>query len=636
MTGIALSNSLNANTLWLRHLFTPLHLAIALACLLSILTIWLAALQRIDAERSQALATAMEANAYLAMAFEKQISITLESAEQIAAFVRKHYLEQGTRLDIKRLLDKDVLRKPVFSVISVVNEHGDVVSSNVENAKAVNYADREFFQAQRDAKTDELFISKPVLGRVSGQWQVPLALRINRPNGNFAGIVVMAVAPPHFTDFYDSLKLGKRGLLELTGLDGVVRVRKVGAESSFGATATQPSWFRHHTSTAHDSIVVDGKELDGVARVVSYRTMRNYPLLVSVGTAQDEELAPAKQRGDAYLLAASAASMVLMLLVALLLMALARQRATTDILRDSEQLFRATFHQAAMGIAHISLDGRILRSNQKFAQMLGYEPYELLNRSVFDLSDAIEYERIAQFLLQRISATPEDCAPEIEKTYLHKSGETLCVHEALGVVNNAQGEPQFLVAVSQDITLRKVLEARLAYDAHHDALTGLPNRLLFRSRLLQVLESARRYRHAAAVLYVDLDGFKAVNDSHGHAAGDALLQEVARRMERCVRAEDTVARFGGDEFGIALATISAPEDCALVATKVLDALAEPVQLEGGVIAQVSGSIGAALFPEHGTDITMLLAHADAAMYAAKKAGKNQFCWEGVVQTALNA
>lgn len=621
-------------TSWLRHLVTPLHLAIALACAVSMSAIWLATVQRIEAERAQALAAAMEANADLAMAFERQIALTLESAEQIAALVRKQYLEQGAHFDIKKTLDKDTLRKPVFGFISVINERGDTVSSNADNPKAViNYADREFFQAQRSAQDDKLFVSKPVLGRISGDWQIPLALRINRPNGNFAGVVVMAVAPLHFTDFYGSANLGKDGLLELTGLDGVVRGRKVGNQNSFGETANHLPWFQRRASAAQGSMTHDGQELDGVPRVISYRTMRDYPLMVGVGTAQAAELAPTEQRGSGYLLTASVASTVLMLLVALLLITLARQRATTDILRSSEQLFRATFHQAAMGIAHLAPDGRILLVNEKFGHMLGYLPEELNSRSVFDLSASSEHERIAQFLLQQLKTQSSNIAPEIEKTYLHRNGHTLWVYEALGVVHDAHGAAQFMVAVSQDITLRKELEARLAYDAHHDALTGLPNRLLFRSRLLQVLESARRYRHAAAVLYVDLDGFKAVNDNHGHAAGDALLQEVARRMQRCVRAEDTVARFGGDEFGIALASIAAREDCAVVAAKLLQALATPVQLEDGVIAQVSGSIGAALFPEHGSDITTLLAHADAAMYAAKKAGKNQFCWEGVLASA---
>src|SRR5690606_11340918 len=129
------------------------------------------------------------------------------------------------------------------------------------------------------------------------------------------------------------------------------------------------------------------------------------------------------------------------------------------------------------------------------------------------------------------------------KAYRRKDGAVLWVCEALGVVKDAQGRPEFLVAVTQDISARKELEARLSHDALHDALTGLPNRVMFHDRFARVLESARRYGRHAAVFYIDLDGFKSVNDRWGHAAGDVLLQQVARRLEGCVRAEDTVARL---------------------------------------------------------------------------------------------
>jgi diguanylate cyclase (GGDEF)-like protein len=141
-----------------------------------------------------------------------------------------------------------------------------------------------------------------------------------------------------------------------------------------------------------------------------------------------------------------------------------------------------------------------------------------------------------------------------------------------------------------------------------------------------VLESSRRYGRRAAVLYIDLDGFKAVNDSRGHAAGDALLQQVARRLEDCVRAEDTVSRFGGDEFGIVLATVNREQDCETVALKVIQALSMPFQLQGDAVS-ISASAGAALYPLHGTDAETLVAHADRAMYAAKHLGKNRFSWE---------
>ena len=257
--------------------------------------------------------------------------------------------------------------------------------------------------------------------------------------------------------------------------------------------------------------------------------------------------------------------------------------------------------------------------------MLGYTSEELRTRSLFDLSEGPAREAARQFLAERLADHSHTLSPEIEKPYLRKDGSTLWVCEALSVVRGAGGTPDLLVAVVQDITARKNLEARLAHDARHDALTGLPNRLLFQDRFTQVLDSARRHGWRAAVLYLDLDGFKAVNDLHGHAAGDLLLRQVAQRLQGCVRAEDTVSRFGGDEFGLVLATADAADDCAQVAAKVLHVLALPFDLDG-VRVQVSASVGAALFPDHGDDIATLVARADSAMYAAKKAGKNRFCY----------
>jgi diguanylate cyclase (GGDEF)-like protein/PAS domain S-box-containing protein len=317
---------------------------------------------------------------------------------------------------------------------------------------------------------------------------------------------------------------------------------------------------------------------------------------------------------------------VLLVFAALLMLTLARQRAAADALSASEAVFRATFHQAATGIAHIAPDGRILDANEKFCRMLGYDRAELRARTVFELSGPDNREAARQFFARRLSAPASPVLPpEIEKPYRRKDGAVLWVCEALGVVGDREGGPDFVVAVTQDITARKALEVRLSHDALHDALTGLPNRVLLLDRLARVLESARRHGAAAAVLYIDLDGFKEVNDRHGHAAGDALLQQAARRIEGCVRGEDTVARIGGDEFCVVLATLARAPDCEVAAGKIIEALALPFEL-GGTVASISASIGAALYPVHGSDGAALLAHADAAMYVAKNAGKNRFSW----------
>jgi diguanylate cyclase (GGDEF)-like protein len=159
--------------------------------------------------------------------------------------------------------------------------------------------------------------------------------------------------------------------------------------------------------------------------------------------------------------------------------------------------------------------------------------------------------------------------------------------------------------------------------AHHDALTGLPNRLLFYDRLNHAISRARRDKELAGVLFLDLDGFKLINDTHGHDAGDLLLQEVAKRIKACVRDSDTVARMGGDEFTVILCNVVDMESINFVARRIIDAIATPILLNGKNCS-VGISIGISCFPEHGKTSDILIKVADTAMYLAKQSGKNCF------------
>jgi diguanylate cyclase (GGDEF)-like protein len=177
--------------------------------------------------------------------------------------------------------------------------------------------------------------------------------------------------------------------------------------------------------------------------------------------------------------------------------------------------------------------------------------------------------------------------------------------------------------ILRDITERKELQERVWRQANFDPLTGIPNRLLFLDRLQQALDRARREKYHVALFFLDLDRFKEVNDTLGHEAGDELLRETARRLSRILRKTDTVARMGGDEFTVIMPRIVEPPTVSAVASRILDALAEPFTLPGGE-GRISGSIGIAFFPEDGEEIATLLQHADAAMYRAKESGRNTY------------
>jgi diguanylate cyclase (GGDEF)-like protein len=179
------------------------------------------------------------------------------------------------------------------------------------------------------------------------------------------------------------------------------------------------------------------------------------------------------------------------------------------------------------------------------------------------------------------------------------------------------------VGVVRDITSRKVIENRMAHMAQHDALTGLPNRALFDDRLHQAVTQSHRNRTRLALLYIDLDHFKPVNDTLGHATGDVLLKVAARRMQEHVRASDTVARIGGDEFVVLLSAVQDKDDARGVAEKIREALSQVFELAGGHTAHISSSIGIAVYPDHAIDEIQLSKHADDAMYQAKQMGRDR-------------
>lgn len=202
----------------------------------------------------------------------------------------------------------------------------------------------------------------------------------------------------------------------------------------------------------------------------------------------------------------------------------------------------------------------------------------------------------------------------------------LVIHSYSGAGRYAEKDKELLQFVADQLAAaieRKRIHARLEYLAQYDQLTALPNRALFQDRLQSALKRAQKESLRLAVLYLDIDKFKQINDTHGHTTGDNLLREVAYRLKHCVRASDTIARLGGDEFAILLDSITTEDDATVVAQKILHALSDPYILDG-VTLIAAPSLGIAVYPEHGEDDAQLIRHADEAMYVAKRDGGNRY------------
>ncbi|MBB3222256.1 putative bifunctional diguanylate cyclase/phosphodiesterase [Pseudoduganella umbonata] len=290
------------------------------------------------------------------------------------------------------------------------------------------------------------------------------------------------------------------------------------------------------------------------------------------------------------------------------------------LLREREELYRLTFNQAAVGIAHVAANGRPVRVNRKYCAITGYSEVELQRLTTCELTHPDD--RAQDESLQQRLRSGDIAEYSREKRYLHKNGHAVWINVTVSALFDAAGERRYITVV-EDISRRKGAEETLLRMASHDALTGLPNRLLLEDRLSHAIAHAQRTQTLVAVMFVDLDRFKNINDSLGHDAGDEVIVEAGRRIARHLRDGDTAARQGGDEFVVVLGGLAREADACTVAQDILDTLCQPMLLRGQEIFP-AGSIGIGLYPRDGTDTPTLLKNADTAMYRAKGDGGNKY------------
>jgi diguanylate cyclase (GGDEF)-like protein/PAS domain S-box-containing protein len=294
------------------------------------------------------------------------------------------------------------------------------------------------------------------------------------------------------------------------------------------------------------------------------------------------------------------------------------RKETEEELRQAHQRFRSAFENAPIGMAMTDLEGRVIRANPALGRIVGRSTEELTGMSVHDLTHPGDREAGRSEMQRLVSSGSEGY--RIEKRYRHTSGSDVWVSVSVTCVYDDEGRPQYLIGQVEDVNERRALRERLAYAAIHDPLTALPNRVLFMDRLETALGRAARHRRCVAVIFLDLDRFKLVNDGMGHASGDRLLESVAQRLHAAVRPMDTVARFGGDEFVVLCDEIASEQVALEVAQRLVDSLTQSITLPEGEIF-VTASAGVALSEDGDDDAARLLRDADTAMYMAKERGR---------------
>jgi diguanylate cyclase (GGDEF)-like protein len=592
------------------------HISLPLFALLPLVAIWVATFHFIEVERRAAVAAARAAAQEQLDTYEAQTAHGLNAIDHTLKLLKYVATTQGPEGVLPALRRQGLLPPGHLIAVGVADRDGNIVASNPQIAR-FNIAGQDFFRAQREAGADLPFVSLPFGHEARTDPRLHFSRRIEDARGRFAGVAIVAVAPAWFTSAYERPRAGGLGLIGLVGDDGVARALRVGGQVSWGQRGLA-------AGLPGAGVALRRTAPDGVMRYAGTRRLAGFPLSVVAGLADSEQMAQFEQQRGNYLAAAFAGSALLIGIVAMISawswqLARVRQRerrAQATYAAASEASLDAFFVLSTVRDEEGAVaDFVVEETNSRAAQLTGIPRDQMRGRP---LSELLPFYRINGMFDELLKVVTQDCPVQTEwQAQTWPATGRWLRREIVPVEGGA-------VATVRDITDRKMAEERIRHMAHHDELTGLPNRSLIRDRLEQAVRHAQRKGGHLALAFVDLDGFKLVNDGLGHNAGDELLKVVGRRMQACLRRNDTLGRLGGDEFVILLPDVA---DNPLAVTPVLEkirqAVTEPVMIKDQAV-QVSCSMGVVTYPRDGHDPATLMMNADAAMYRAKDLGSNNY------------
>ncbi|CUW41032.1 putative diguanylate cyclase [Magnetospirillum sp. XM-1] len=296
---------------------------------------------------------------------------------------------------------------------------------------------------------------------------------------------------------------------------------------------------------------------------------------------------------------------------------------SAEALREREERLQGVLASVAEGIITVDEHGLIETANPAAERMFGHPKGKLVGKHIGVLMGPDMQDQHQALFAQYLAGSAKLMGRSVESMGYRADGTHFPME--ISVSELRYGKGRLFTSILRDISERKENEERIKRLAHHDTLTGLPNRNLLNDRISHALARVRRHGGRMAVLYVDLDKFKPINDTLGHEAGDAVLREVARRLNNCVRSSDTVSRVGGDEFVVVVEEIGRPGEAAMVARKIIETLGSPIFYNEHA-CQVGASIGIAVFPDDGNTMDEVSKAADVAMYRVKHSGRNGYCF----------
>jgi diguanylate cyclase (GGDEF)-like protein len=595
-----------------------------LLCILVGAIMWSAVLSRL-ADGKQALKqAAFREVASLAKSYAAQLSREVGRLDQITRSVAFYWEESADTLHLERQVNQDIYPsegKLDLNVV-VVNRDGLVKTSLHPRAAHIDISDREYFQRHKSGQITGLQITRVDRSLTTGKPAVVFSRPLTAANGAFDGVVLVSVHPDFLASFFDQSLRSKEDRLAVVDTDGSLIASQVSEnDRSHRALSKVPPKFATPKGVA---AIPRDKFIDDLTRIVAWQTLDKYPLVSIVALTEENVYAPYEAMRSDYINMASGASVLLAFIAAMGLyfsVRLAERRHHAKTIKDTYHLAtdnarEAFFMLRALYNPEGGIEDFIVEDcNERSVDFLGISRNELIGKKL----SALYSEPYLTVVLNVFRMA-------MEQGFYEDEHQKLIGHlqRTVWMRRRIIRSGDSVALTLRDISEAKAHEQALSKLANSDALTGLPNRHWLSHYLPSSLDKAKLQATKVAIMYIDLDDFKNINNTKGHAAGDEVLHAAAQRMKVLLRPGDHVARLGGDEFTVIVEQMENDDDVAGLATRLINALSQPYSAEGHSHHAVQASIGISIYPEHGEDMPTLLKHADVAMYAAKAAGKGTY------------
>jgi diguanylate cyclase (GGDEF)-like protein len=583
-----------------------------------------------------------------------QLDLIQHLHEQGIDTVQKFEQELGSLL-VNLDLRRRIASAPQIRSLVLISRFGDAINvSSQWPVTPANLRGRDYVRALAEDPGRETFISVPEMDHATGIWSIVVARAFTALDGRLLCFVSASIQLDSFEQFFARISGQGDPSFALFRLDGVLLARFPHIDGMIGRNYADAPNFRREVGSLDHSVLQEASMLDAAERVVAPHSVAHFPLFISATDTEDAILAGWRVQARSLVAATILIELVVAGIVTLgvrqlrgqerlvaanaaalraeneLQLARERERSEQEVRRRAMQ-FDVALSNMQQGLAMFDNANRLVVANRRFSELVGG-------------GDAVPPGTTATRIMELAAAhghfSPEDMAAlhRWRKTMVGRqttATHTFDMTDGRALTMTHQPMEDGWLATCEDITERREADIRMAHMARHDALTDLPNRVLFREKLEEAMAYARRGK-SLALLCLDLDQFKAVNDTLGHPVGDALLQTVAGRLIQRVRDTDTVARLGGDEFAVVQAPIDRPTDAADFADRLLAMFDDPFEIEGHQVI-ISTSIGIAFAPQDGQDADQLLKNADLALYRAKSDGRGVYrLFHGAMDAEMQA